>query len=118
MASLTALTPTCVASAVQRCSGQEHGAAVVRPVSGFFSGESRFLGVAQELRSGSRIGSVALSKVTASYEPLTANPPFSKPSGGSDNSALKSELLVRFAISWSRMHSLSIQLHFGHFLAG
>jgi hypothetical protein len=99
MASLTALAPACVASAVQRCYGHEHAAAVARPASGFFLGECRLSGVARGLRSSSRIGSVAFPRVSATYEPLVANPPFSKPSGGSDNSALKAELLVRFATS-------------------
>ncbi|KAG0625697.1 hypothetical protein M758_2G074300 [Ceratodon purpureus] len=89
MAIVSAVTPACVASAVQRCSGLEHGGAVARLGSAFFAGESRVLGVAQEFRSGGRV----LVKVSGSYEPLTANPPFSKPSRGSDNSALKSELL-------------------------
>lgn len=102
MASLTTLTPACVPSAVQqRCNGHEHAGALARPASasGFFAGESRFLSVAQELRSGSKI---AMPKaISATTAPLTANPPFSKSGGGGDNSGLKSELLVSFLSSSS-----------------
>lgn len=119
MASLSALTPTCVATAVQRCNGQDHATAVAKPAAGFFLGESKFFPVAQELRSCGRIRSVALPRVSAAYEPLIANPPFSKPSGGNDNSALKTELLVRFATSTPPFVFLPIlaciRLQFRHF---
>jgi hypothetical protein len=95
MASITALTPTGVTSAVHRHSGQESAVGVSRPVSLFFAGESRFPSVAQEPRVGNRIFSVNSPKVFATTAPLTANPPFSSGNEKNENnvSSLKTELL-------------------------
>lgn len=90
---MATLTATCIPSAVQRCSnGQELAS------KAFFACEPRLVSFRSH---GTRVGPL---KVTAEYSaPLIANPPFSKNDGSNnnndkkDNSALKTELLVRLS---------------------